>query len=41
MRGADGTERIMSAADADLGTVVELMDLLYAMDLLFTCDEIV
>lgn len=39
VRGADGTERIMSAADADLGTVVELMDLLYTMDLLFTCDE--
>lgn len=34
VRGADGTERIMSAADADLGTVVELMDLLYTMDLL-------
>lgn len=39
VRGADGTERIMTAADADLGTVVELMDLLYTMDLLFTCDE--
>lgn len=39
VRGADGTERIMSAADADLGAVVELMDLLYTMDLLFTCDE--
>lgn len=27
VRGADGTERIISAANADLGTVVELIDL--------------
>ncbi|WP_418384337.1 hypothetical protein [Akkermansia sp.] len=30
VRGADGTERLMSAADADLGTVVELMECAYS-----------
>ena len=39
VRGADGTERIMSSADADLKTVVELMELWYTVDILFIDDE--
>lgn len=39
VRAADGTERIMSSADADLKTVVELMELWYTADLLFINDK--
>lgn len=39
VRGADGTERIMSSADADLKTVVELMELWYTVDLLFIGED--
>lgn len=39
VRGADGTERIMSSADADLKTVVELMELWYTADLLFIDED--
>lgn len=37
--GSDGTERIMSSRDADLKTVIDLMETLYTVDLLFSCDE--
>lgn len=30
VRGADGTERLMSAADADLGTVEKLLECAYS-----------
>lgn len=39
VRAADGTERIMSSADADLKTVVELMELWYTADLLFIDED--
>lgn len=39
VRGSDGTERIMSSRDADLKTVIDLMETLYTVDLLFSCDE--
>lgn len=39
IRGTDGTERMMDASDAELREVVELMELLYTVDLLFGPDE--
>lgn len=39
IRGTDGMERIMDASDADLREVVELMELLYTVDLLFLADD--
>lgn len=39
IRGTDGTERVMDASDAELREVVELMELLYTVDLLFGPDE--
>lgn len=37
VRGADGTERVMSSSDADVQAVIDLMEALYTVDLLF-CD---
>lgn len=39
VRGMDGTERVLFAADDDIRAVVELMDLLYEVDLLFGVEE--